>query len=79
MIDTSHQSLEEMHWFDAIFKIFGRAIFEVIIKETEGDWKKIKPPTYEELFGLNASPKYFENSINLMHSFQRLMGSVDRR
>ena len=28
--DTSYQSLEEMHLFEAIFIIFGRADFEVI-------------------------------------------------
>ena len=29
-IHTSHQSLEQMHWFEAIFKMFGRAVFEAI-------------------------------------------------
>ena len=29
-IYTSHQCLEEMHWFQAIFKIFGLAVFEAI-------------------------------------------------
>ena len=29
-IHTFHQSLEEMHWFEAIFKMFGGAVFEVI-------------------------------------------------
>jgi hypothetical protein len=30
MIHGSHQSLKETHWFEAIFKLFGSAVFEVI-------------------------------------------------
>ena len=33
-IHSSYQSLEQMHWFEAIFKIFAHAIFEAI--EVEG-------------------------------------------
>ena len=29
-IHSSHQSLEQMHWFEAIFGIWGRAVFETI-------------------------------------------------
>ena len=29
-IHSSHQSLEQMHWFEATFKMFGRAVFEAI-------------------------------------------------
>ena len=29
-IHTSHQYLEDMHWFEAIFKNFGQAVFEAI-------------------------------------------------
>ena len=28
-IHTFHQSFEETHWFEAVFKMFGRAVFEV--------------------------------------------------
>ena len=29
-IHTSHQYLEDLHWFEAIFKIFGWAVFEAM-------------------------------------------------
>ena len=52
-----HQSLEEMHWFKAIFKMLGRAVFEDIeveggcmVKEQDfeaekNECKKVKHPT----------------------------------
>ena len=37
-IHSSHQSLEQMHWFEAIFKMFGSAVFEAI--EVKGHLRK---------------------------------------
>ena len=34
-IHTSHQSLEEMHWFEAISEMFGPAVFEFV----EVEWR----------------------------------------
>ena len=48
-IHSSHQSLEQMHWFEAIFKMFARAVFEAIevkggrmVKEGDFEAEKIQ-------------------------------------
>ena len=72
-----------MQQFDAIFKIFGRAVFEVADLESQND-ENFLMKTYEirrnSKFGLsdlkNGSAKYFKNCIKLLHFFQGLIWRI---